>query len=157
MGGNRGKKGKGGLAMEGGRCGGPLGAVVLLLRYLIQLIESDSTSMRIFWWWQKVGTSDTSTFAAFSRVIRCASVFVLPGPNYPRTRVQVLGGRQKPGAPPGYEINTDISWHRARPTLDTEYCTVFFRVIRFFAKTGRYLRLGGAWSLKWPLRLPQFS
>jgi len=35
--------------------------------------------------------------------------------------------------------------------------TVFFRVIRFFAKTGRYLRLGGAWSLKWPLRFPQFS
>ena len=49
--------------------------------------------MKFFWWWQKVGTGNTSTFAAFSQAIRCASVFVLPGPNYPCTRV--LGGARK--------------------------------------------------------------
>jgi len=49
--------------------------------------------VKFFWWWQKVGTGDTSTFAAFSQAIRCASVFVLPGPNYPCTRVHICTWR----------------------------------------------------------------
>ena len=40
------------------------------------------------------------------------------------------------------------------PLESLTYDTVFSEFIRFFAKTWRCLRLGGAWSLKWAPLLP---
>jgi len=43
----------------------------------------------------------------------------------------------------------------AIPVLVQSSSTVLSRVIRFFAKTGRYLKLDGARSLKWVPSMPQ--
>ena len=64
--------------------------------------------MRIFWWRQEVGTGDTSTFAAFARAIRWESVFVLPVPKYPYTRV--LGYKCKSGAVPQTVLVYFLFW-----------------------------------------------